>query len=227
MAQLDRNDAHHGSTVWPEAGQRLVALAGGEHLFFDGDDDGTLFEVVEGVVALYKLTVEGSRQVLGLRFPGELLGLGHQKQYGCSAVAMGAVRVRRIDRGALDRALGQDPELARRLLDAAMADLRQSREQLMIVGCRSAIGRVAAFLRDMASRAPEQGVGFHLPLTRTDMGDFLGLTLETVSRTMSRLKALGIIALPRHDLVVLCDPWRLGALADGVDEGAARGRLAA
>ena len=105
------------------------------------------------------------------------------------------------------------------------AAFERTREQLMIVGSRSALGRVAALLMDLSERAEHSCATVTIPLTRSEMGDYLGLTIETVSRSMSRLKALKIIALPRSDSVLILNRSRLSDLASGVDEGAARGRI--
>ncbi|WP_170134964.1 Crp/Fnr family transcriptional regulator [Acuticoccus kandeliae] len=197
------------------------------HILREGDEASALCEILSGAVMIYRHTVDGSRVILGLRFKGELVGLSSRQRYACSAVAIRPTTLRKIPYSAIDKAIDHDPRLARRLLNACTAELCRSREQLMIVGNRTALGRVAALIIDLADRSQEDGIAMTLPFTRCEMGDYLGLTLETVSRAISRLKALRIIDLPRSDMVIIRDRARLEALADGDGDGASRGRLCA
>lgn len=225
LALSDKPDTRFDS-VLPTLAQ-CQTFAVGEHVFHEGDAAAAVFEVVDGVVVLYGITLEGGRQLMGLRFPGELLGLTHRETYGWSAMAVRRATLRRIPRAVLDREIEDDPDFAKRIIAACTSELSRTRDQLMIVGCRSALGRVAALLLDIAERTADGGPSFSLPITRGEMGDYLGLTLETVSRAVSRLKALKIIALPRNDQVIVLDRGRLRDLADGIGEGASRGRMAA
>ncbi|MEM8854198.1 MAG: helix-turn-helix domain-containing protein [Pseudomonadota bacterium] len=212
---------------WPPSGAQPLTFSAGEHLFHEGDDATCLYEIKDGVVVLYSTALDGVRQLLGVRFRGDLLGISGGAQHHCGALAARTTRVNRMSRAQVDRMIDADPKLARRLLKACGSELLRTREQLTIVGSRSALGRVAALLLDLAGRDGNGNASVTLPLSRSEMGDYLGLTLETVSRCMSRLKALNIIALPRSDTVVILNHSRLSDLASGIDEGAARGRMVA
>ncbi|XWN31579.1 MAG: helix-turn-helix domain-containing protein [Devosia sp.] len=212
---------------WPPMGAQPLTFAASEHIFHEGDDANCLYEIKDGVVILYSTALDGVRQLLGVRFAGDLLGISGGKQHHCGALAARTTRVNSISRAQVDRMIDNDPQLARRLLKACGSELLRTREQLTIVGSRSALGRVAALLLDLAGRDGNGSASVTLPLSRSEMGDYLGLTLETVSRSMSRLKALNLIALPRSDTVVILNHSRLSDLASGIDAGAARGRMVA
>lgn len=196
----------------------------GEHLYHEGDEVDRVLEIVRGVVTLYKTAVDGQRQLVGVRFPGDFLGTAGVDRHHTSAMAARATQVRSASRAELDAAMERDGALGRRLLLACRAELRSTRDHLMVIGSRSALGRVAALLVEISDRSAGGAPAFELPLTRGEMGDYLGLTLETVSRAIKRLKTLKIVALPRTDQVLVLDRRGLRALAEGAGEGAARGR---
>lgn len=207
----------------PLGAGRLMRFASDEHIFHEGDPLDATYELTDGVALLYKTGVEGSRHLLGIRFAGDLLGTPGRCDHDCSAVVTRAARVRRWPREYLEVRMQRDSDLAKRLLRACQDELLRTREQLLVVGSRSAVGRVAALLELIAKRT--DGPVFALPLSRQDMADYLGLTIETVSRSMTRLRSLGVIALARADQVTIIDKAQLATLAAGLDEGAARGRL--
>ncbi|MCF3934827.1 helix-turn-helix domain-containing protein [Acuticoccus sp. M5D2P5] len=202
-------------------------MASHEHLFHEGDPAAAIFEIASGVVIIYRTGLDGCRLIHGLRFKGELVGVGYGETYGVSAVAVRPATVRRISRAALDRAIDDDPGAARRVLEALTSELMRISDRLMVIGSRTAIGRVAACLLDLSARSAGGGETFILPICRSEMADYLGLTIETVSRAMTRLKTLGIITLPRSDTVTIKDRPALQTLAHDDGDGAARGRLCA
>ena len=195
--------------------ERLVLLEPHETLFFEGDENDAAFEIVSGLVCLSTLTPDGRRQLLGLRFPGDIVGLGRGAEHECGAVACGTTQARRIPRATLDRQLATDPQLALRLVAAACEDVRRSREQLLTIGRKCAVERVATFLDEMRRRVSPDGRAIEIALSRTDIGDLLGLSIETVSRSFTKLRGMGVIDLPRHDLAIVRRPAALTALALG------------
>jgi len=214
-------------TALPLGPQPLVKFNSQEHLFHEGDETDALYEIVSGVVVIYRVALDGSRQIHGLRYAGEFVGIGYGRTYGVSAVAVRPTTVRRLPKAMLERAIEETPHLARRLLEVCTDELMRTSDQLMVISNRIALGRVAACLLDIHERAAGGGDTIILPITRSEMGDLLGLTIETVSRAMTRLKSLGIIALPRSDTVIVRDRDAMRALAEGDGTGAARGRLCA
>lgn len=198
-----------------------------EHLFHEGDAASATFAIESGAVMIYRTTLDGCRLIHGIRFKGEFVGVGYGDTYGVSAVAVRPTVARSISRPALDRAIDTDPGVARCMMQALTAELTSTSDQVMIIGSRTAIGRVAACLVDLSTRAAGGAETFVLPVNRAEMGDLLGLTIETVSRSMTRLRSLGIIALPRSDTVTIRNRPALLALARDDGDGAARGRACA
>ncbi len=194
----------------------LAQLRGREDLFLEGDEATHVFEVVEGVVCMYRIMPDGNRHVLAFRFPGEIVGLCSPGTYGYNAQAVGDTRVRRIPLSGLERLIDERADFARKLLRMATAELNAMREHLKCLASKSAEAKVADFLLMLARRRkPRSGeaVVVNLPMTRTDIGDYLGLTIETVSRTISKLRRMGVIDLPHTNQIVVRQIDRLADLA--------------
>lgn len=189
-----------------------------EAVVWEGDPGRSVFEVVSGVVKLYKLTPDGRRQVTGFVYPGQMLGLVHREHYIYTAEAVTDAVLCLYPRGKLEQLTDRTPGLARGLLTLAQNDLIAAQEQMLLLGRKSATEKIATFLlnlsRDNEARG-ESGDRLFLPMTRTDIGDYLGLTTETVSRVMNRFKDVGLIELRQHKYVHLLDLHRLIDLAEG------------
>ncbi len=186
-----------------------------EFLFVEGDPATHLYQVETGAVALYKVLCDGRRQVLGFAYPGDFIGLGAQGEYVINAQAMKPTRLRCLPLSALRRIARQDPWLGFRLYEALASELAATRELLLTTGQRSACERLVAFLLALSRRNARRGqdpLAFDLPMTRTDIADFLGLTIETVSRTFTKLRMLGLIELPHASRVRVLDFERLNGM---------------
>lgn len=189
-----------------------------EDLFLEGDEAAHLLEVVEGVVCAYRLLPDGQRHVVSFYFPGDLIGYCCAGAHTFSAQALNKVRVRRIPRPLINQLIETRPDFARRLLKLAAEELAMTREHLLCLAAKSAEARMAVFLLALSRRNRDAGGDasrIELPMTRVDIGDYLGLTIETVSRTFSKLKRSGIIALPRTTTVLIKAPEELRYLAQG------------
>jgi CRP/FNR family transcriptional regulator len=187
-----------------------------EDLFLEGDEMSYLLEVVEGVVCAYRLLPDGHRHVVSFYFPGDLIGYCCATSHTFSAQALNKVRARRIPRHLMNQMVENQPGFARRLLKLASDELRMTREHLLCLAAKSAEARMAVFLLALSRRNKEAGGDpdrIDLPMTRVDIGDYLGLTIETVSRTFSKLKRSGVIALPRTTTVIIRDAESLAQLA--------------
>jgi CRP/FNR family transcriptional regulator len=181
-----------------------------EFVFAEGDPATHLYQVVTGAVALYKVLCDGRSQVLGFAYPGDLIGLGAQGEHVINAQATKPTRLRCLPLSALSQLAGQDPRLGFRLYEALASELAATRELLL---CASA--RLVAFLLALSRRNARNGqdpLVFDLPMTRTDIADFLGLTIETVSRTFTKLKLAALIDLPQSNRVRLIGIERLKSL---------------
>lgn len=207
-------DRERPSGAMDQAG--LVPFSNREDLFLEGDEASHLYEVVSGVVCLYRIMPDGGRHILAFRFPGDIVGLCSPATYGYNAQAVGDARVRRISRAGLERMIDERADFARKLLRMAAAELNAMRDHLTCLASKSAEAKVADFLLMLAERSQARAgsaVVVNLPMTRTDIGDYLGLTIETVSRTISKMRRAGIIDLPRTTQVVVRSKDRLAELA--------------
>jgi len=150
-------------------------------------------------------------------FPGDLLGYCCLGTHAFSAQALTAVKVRRIPRTVVERMVEHRPDFARKLLELAARELTAARDPLLCLASKSADAKMAAFLLALSRRNCDAGqdkTRVVLPMTRVDIGDYLGLTIETVSRTLSKMKRAGVIALPRTSVVLIQDMDELEAIAD-------------
>ena len=167
----------------------------------EGDPVEHFFNVTAGTAKLYKLLPDGRRQVTGFAGVGYFLGLAVSTSYAFSAEALEPVRICRFTRAKLRDLLDDFPALEKKLLEVASHELVVAQEQMLLLGRKTARERLASFLIARANMLP-QCVGqqpvsakesIHLPMTRSDVADYLGLTIETVSRTLSRLRAEKLI----------------------------------
>jgi CRP/FNR family transcriptional regulator, anaerobic regulatory protein len=193
------------------------ALKKGQVFINEGDPATDFFNVTGGTVKLFKLLPDGRQQITGFAAIGHFLGLAVSDTYAFSAEAVEDVRVCRFSRPKLRRLLDDFPRLERRLLETACNELATAQEQLLLLGRKTAVERVASFLvawsqqSDGCAHAQE----IRLPMTRGDIADYLGLTIETVSRTFSRFRAEKRIATPALNEVVLIDQAWLEDVAEG------------
>lgn len=189
-----------------------------EHLFAAGDVRTHLYRVESGTVCLYKIMPDGRRQVIDFAFPGDYLGLGSQAEYSLNAQALEPVRLKCIPVGTLARLAQKDPRLAFKLYEAMSMELSAAQDHIFTVGQRSAAERVASFLLALARRRMQKGHDkstLVLPMTRADIADFLGLTIETISRTLTKFKSAKLIDLEQCTLIRLLETTKLERLANG------------
>jgi len=203
-----------------EATSRIMAvstlqkLASGETLFAEGDEAVGIYEVVTGMLQLFKLLPDGRRQITGFLGGGQILGLAPEGGHVYTAEAITEVTLCRYKRAGFERLIDEVPGLARRLLAVASHELRAAQDQMLLLGRKGATEKVASFLLLVAE---QQGHGdeVSVPMTRSDIADYLGLTVETVSRTFTKLKLQGLIALPTPNHVQILDRDQLEDFAAG------------
>jgi CRP-like cAMP-binding protein len=196
-----------------------------EFLFAEGDAASHLYRIETGAIAFYKVLADGRRQVMGFAYPGDLIGLGVQGEHVMNAQAIKPTRLRCLPLAALRQSAANDPMLGFKLYEALARELAATRDLMLTTGQRSAVERVAGFLLAFSRRNKRHGkdpTSFELPMTRTDIGDFLGLTIETISRTFTKLKLLGLIELPLSNQIKLLDIEELESLAAGEQQAAYR-----
>lgn len=177
-------------------------------IFLEGTPANSLYEVVEGVVLLYKMLMDGRRQVMGFVHPGEMFGLSGRGTYLCSAQATGTVRLIAVSRTRFESLRRNQPSIERRLLAVMGEDLQRAQDHLVLLGRKSACEKLCSFLVDVANRSNRTGKPtdvIHLPAMRADIADFLGLTVETVSRALAQLKSAKIVRLRSTEDVEVLD----------------------
>lgn len=188
------------------ASQPPLLFASGQEIYAQGEKADRLYRVEFGAVRIYRLLTDGRRQISSFHLPGEVFGFESDGVHHFFADAIGATGLRalpRVNTGAL----------ASEIMESALRCLVRTQEHLLVVGRQNAVERIAAFLLDMAERQGglEQ---FDLPMSRSDIGDYLGLTIETVSRVISKLRAEGVIRLVSLRTLKLLKPTTLRALAE-------------
>jgi CRP/FNR family transcriptional regulator len=190
-------------------------------VFREGDPAGRVFTLVDGFAKLSRLLPDGKQQVVGFRFAGDVIGYTTLKNYPFDAELLTEARICRLDRAQLDGLLRRYPQLERRMLDLCVQELTATQEQLVTVGRRSAEARVAAFLISLVEASRRRGQPrqvLEMPMTRADIADFLGLTLETVSRSLTAFRKRGWIREPVHHRVELLNVPAITALAEGTSD---------
>jgi CRP-like cAMP-binding protein len=183
----------------PEALPRLFRAK--EMVFLEGEPAKFVYRVVDGAVRLLRTTPDGRRQVIGFACPGDWLALGTGSTYAHTAEALVDCRLKPMSRSELDRRLREDSGFVQEMMDVSAETLRQAEELLILLGQRSALEKVASFILSFGRRMSEDLAEIRLPMDRTDIGDYLGLTIETVSRKFTQLKTIGVIALPSPSCV--------------------------
>ncbi len=180
-------------------------FAGGRELFRQSEPSYKVFRLREGAVATYRLFSDGRRQVMSFYLPGDFVGLEAGVEYGATAVALTRTTVDVMRRSELSDMATDDPRLARALWQASLRAFHRSEEHALVLARHGAVERVVAFLVDFAARTGA-GATFELPMTRQDLADYLGLTIHTVSRTLSQLEASGLVEARSSRLVRLLQP---------------------
>lgn len=198
---------------------RTVEVEPRHTIFEEGEPAANVYNVTAGAVKLYKLLSDGRRQVTGFLFPGDFLGLTHEDAYAYSAETLVPTRLCSFPRRRLEALLEEIPKLEQRLLGMASHELAAAHDQMLLLGRKSARERIASFilmLSDAAVRHGERADPVFLTMGRSDIADYLGLTTETVSRTLTRLKTQGLIELVDEKQIRLPKPEALAAIAGGM-----------
>jgi CRP-like cAMP-binding protein len=179
-------------------------------IYGEGEPADYLYKVVSGTVRTYKVLTDGRRQVGGFYLPGEVFGLETGDEHGLSAEAITQCEVLVIRRSALVALADTDHDVARQLWTLTGNELRRVQEHILLL-IKSAQERVAAFLLEMEQRVCA-GNAVELPMSRQDIADYLGLTIETVSRTLTNLENASTIELSSSRRIVLRNRGALNRL---------------
>jgi len=189
-----------------------------EHLYMAGDPHTQVYEILEGVVGLYDLLSDGRRQIVTFYYPGDYIGVDYTTTCQHNAEALSSLMVRTIPARELIRLMTEDPEFGKSLMMVLTEELTELRHQMLSLGRKSALERLATFLARISKKSAARNAGrveLYLPMTRAEIGDYLGLTIETVSRNFTKLKVASIIRIVSKDIVEVIDQDLLNAVADG------------
>lgn len=197
----------------------LLPVKRGRTVVTQGDPAEFVYRVMKGALRAVKLLGDGRRHVADFLLPGDFIGLTDAGEYGHSVEAVEDTVLKRYPRRGFETVLQTDPRVGRHFLRFVCDELSAAQDRLLLLGRKSAMERLAAFLLNMADQsATPTGAkdGCTLAMTRVDIGDYLGLTVETVSRLLSQLRSRGIIDLPRPQDVIFLNRAALEDLSAGL-----------
>ncbi|MDX2103086.1 MAG: helix-turn-helix domain-containing protein [Alphaproteobacteria bacterium] len=195
-----------------------ATIGAGQTFISEGESAVHLINLNSGCVKIFKLLPDGRRQITGFLFQGDFLGIPFNEAYVYSAEAVTDVQVCRFPRRAFNALMEEIPGLEKRLLTRASNELAQAQEQMLLLGRKTAREKIASFLLGLSERARRLGLPddpVDLPMGRADIADYLGLTTETVSRTLTQLKRDQLIRMEGTAHVRLLDRAELIAISDG------------
>lgn len=207
-------DNHDLATIHAIGRRRTIPA--GQVLVWAGDPNAICANLVSGVLKVVRTGADGSERIVGLLFPGDFVGELFSDSASETVQVLCDADLCVYPRAALHHALDDHPAAERLLLRRALATLDEARRWMLMLGRKDASAKIATFLIDMARRTGGAGhaaTRFDLPVSRSEMGAVLGLTIETVSRQMTALRGAGIIALPGGRTVAILDPARLAGRA--------------
>ena len=190
-----------------------MVLGKGEELFAEGDEAEFFYQVVSGAIRSYKLLSDGRRQIDAFHLRGDILGLEAGSQHRFSAEAIGNATVIAYRRSRLGSLIQDDAAFRDRIMTATLRSLERAQDHMLLLGRKTAQEKMATFLLDMAERLSKDDEHFELPMQRSDIADHLGLTIETVSRTLTQFARSGLIRLlPAGRSIGLCNKMALRSL---------------
>jgi len=180
----------------------VQSFAKDEEIFAEGERAAFVYKVLSGVVRTSKLLSDGRRQIDAFHLAGDIFGIEAGDEYRFCAEAVGDCTVVAYRRTHLASLTGNDTQLAQDMTMGMMRSLVRAQNHMLLLGRKSALEKIATFLLEMAERTADDDA-LDLPMSRTDIADHLGLTIETVSRSFTQLEKQGIIELPSARHVVL------------------------
>jgi CRP/FNR family transcriptional regulator len=192
-------------------------LKPGAYLYFEGDEVEWLYQIISGVVRLTRLLSDGRRQVIAFGYPGDIIGFPANGLHHTDCESLTEARLQPYRRAHLESG-DADPQLHSALLQAALREISAMQDHFMMLGRKSAVEKLASFLCVLSERvgqAKGECVAFTLPMSRSDIADFLGLTTETISRTFTQLRKSKIITIENSYNIIIERPVALLSLSQG------------
>lgn len=221
-------EARHGGVCGVMTPQQLTELAKhtkrrmitpGAEVIGQGEKVHTYANILRGVVKLSKMLHDGRQQIVGLQFAPDFIGRPFARESTLTAEAATEAEICAMPKAIVDRMVADNAELEHKLHQQALVELDEARDWMLTLGRKTAQEKVASFLYLIAIHFDPESLDnstFDLPLSRADIADFLGLTIETVSRQLTKLRAEGVITIENNRHVAVPDMDRLASVA-GID----------
>lgn len=201
--------------------QPLETFARGETVCRDGDPATHVFKIVDGIVRVAKILSDGNRVITGFVYPGEIFGISTDEYYVSDTEAITAVKLRRLNRNRFREAVDSSEHLRPQFINWLCQEMTGAQARTILLARKNAEGRICDLLLALAQRAGRdngQSKTIEIPMSRADMADYLGLTIETVSRTMTNLIKRGVIQSIERYRFTIRRPALLRSLAEGGDK---------
>jgi CRP/FNR family nitrogen fixation transcriptional regulator len=203
MLSLSKNKGHDANhqdvspsipviAIHAKFGASETSYGKDEEIYGESEPADCIYEVIQGAVRSYKVLSDGRRQICAFHLPHDIFGLENGSNYRFTAEAVVETTVRVVRRHSLEYVAASDVRVARDLLSMTAKNLLHAEDHMLLLGRKTSLERVAAFLLEMDHRLTGTGM-IALPMSRRDIADYLGLTLETVSRALSYLRDRGIL----------------------------------
>jgi CRP-like cAMP-binding protein len=187
----------------------IVTAARDDEIVVQDEQAAHCYLIVSGCVRTVRLMEDGRRQIGEFLFAGDLFGWEALDTHDFGVEAVTPVTMRRYARHDIERLVDQDRDVARRMREIASARIRAGRDHMVLLGRKTACERIASFLLEMAARSPDGQKVIELPMNRGDISDYLGLTIETVCRRLTRLRLDGTIGVEGAKIAI-CNRQALG-----------------
>lgn len=189
----------------------------GGNIFFNGDEYAFVFQILDGVVRTSKTLPDGSRVILSFSYPGDIVGLSDKPTHcsDCDAITNATLRI--YTKATFYNLVQNDPDFCRLFLKFTTKEISRMQDHFVMISKKSAPERLALFLCDTMEReriTAGDPIKLSLPMKRSDIADFLGLTMETVCRQLSRLRREGAIEFAKSKLITVLQPKKLKAIAE-------------
>ncbi len=212
--------------------QTTETFSPGTAVFWEGDPADDVFQLTQGILRLYRILPDGRRAIIGFIFAGEIIGLSFKANYLFTAEAITTASVRRLSRSRFHAMVSESSALRPQLVTRLCDEMCAAQDQMLVFLHRTADARVASFLLSVARKTvggAVKGTEIELAMSRTDIADYLGLTIETVCRAIGKLKSEGLIVLNGPHKIVLQKARALRVLAgeEEAEEALSAPRLAA
>ncbi len=206
------SNALNALTCTPRACSEFRYCRGAE-IFGEAEPVKYVYQIVEGAVRSYKLLADGRRQISAFHLPGDVFGIENGEVHRFTAEALIDTKVLLLKRQGSEAVVPEDASIVQELLGLMTKNLIHAEDHMLLLGRKSSLERVVAFLIEMDRRLTATGV-MELPMDRRDVADYLGLTLETVARALSTLKREGVLSFigRKHREIVLLDRDRLAQM---------------